>query len=22
VLENEVVSSRTGEVIQRYWIEI
>lgn len=22
VLENEVVSSRTGEVIQRFWIEI
>ncbi|HDR4421703.1 TPA: GNAT family N-acetyltransferase [Bacillus cereus] len=22
VLENEVVSSRTGEIIQRYWVEI
>ncbi|MEJ9112437.1 GNAT family N-acetyltransferase [Bacillus paramobilis] len=22
VLENEVVSSRTGEIVQRYWVEI
>ncbi len=22
VLENEVVSSYTGEIIQRYWVEI